>query len=70
MLRVEAEYLAGAVDGQQGAELADVAGQLDAGEDLGQDFGRGTGEDLSWSRNAVISRSSVRSCIVSANTCS
>jgi hypothetical protein len=26
----EAEHLAGAVDGQQRAELADVAGQLDA----------------------------------------
>jgi len=39
MLRVEAEHLAGAVDGQQGAELADVAGQPDAGEDLGEEFG-------------------------------
>src|SRR5579859_4890728 len=41
----EAEDFAGAVDGEEGAVLADVAGQLDAGEDLGQDFGRGTGED-------------------------
>jgi hypothetical protein len=39
MFRLEAEDLTGAVDGQQGAELADVAGQLDAGEDLGEEFG-------------------------------
>jgi hypothetical protein len=33
---LEAEHLPGAVDGQQGAELADLARQPDIGEDLGE----------------------------------
>jgi hypothetical protein len=37
---LEAEDLAGAVDGEQGSELAYVAGQRDTGEDLGQQLRR------------------------------
>jgi hypothetical protein len=44
---LEAEDLAGAVDGQQGAELAYIAGQRD------------TGEDLPSSRSALVTATSV-----------
>ena len=42
-----------------------------AGDRFRCTLARGTGGDLlRWSRNAAICRSPVRSCIVSANTCS
>ena len=61
--RLEAEHVAGAVDGEEGFELADLAGQADVREDLGKELGRWAvhhgirrGDDEGWAVRHSVGR--------------